>query len=236
MTDASLEQHRRRLLSLYQTALRRVNGERAVEHYLNANPLQGEWAVIAIGKAAPAMAMGAQRHLGGRLHSGLVITKYGHADPRLYTGNWRQLESGHPLPDENSLAAGEALLEYLAELPVDTPLLFLLSGGASALAEALPEGAGLADLKRLNDWLLASGLGIGEMNAIRKRLSRSKGGRLVRNLRGRRCLQLLISDVPGDDVATIGSGPLQPAPEKPLPDSLPDWINQLLGATEPAPD
>ena len=166
----------------------------------------------------------------------MVITKYGHGDPRLAAPRWQLLESGHPVPDDNSLAAGEALLTYLHSLPDELPLLFLLSGGASALVEAPPQGMSLADLARTNDWLLGSGLDIAAMNALRKRFSRIKGGRLLRHLRGRRCLQLLISDVPGDDLATIGSAPLYPSAEQPLPQQLPDWLRALLAqAVAPPP-
>ena len=235
---SDLQHHRQQLLSIYQAALRSVNGELAVKTYLEEHPLSGEWAVVAIGKAAASMAMGAYKHLGEGLSSGLVITKYGHADPRLLGTQWQLLESGHPLPDENSLASGEALRKYLAQLSDDMPLLFLLSGGASALVEVLPEGMGLDELQRLNDWLLASGLAIDEMNAVRKRLSLIKGGRLARHLRGRRCLQLLISDVPGDDPAIIGSAPLYPCEEHALPASLPLWLQPLLASAEtpPAPE
>jgi len=229
-------QRRQQLLSIYLAALRNVKGEHAVEAYLGRHPLQGEWAVVALGKAAASMSLGAQAVLGMQLHSGLVITKYGHSEPRLAEGPWQVMESGHPVPDEASLAAGEALLHYLDTLPSELPLLFLLSGGASALVEALPEGMTLAELERVNDWLLGSGLGIGQMNSVRKQLSRIKGGRLVQHLHGRHCLQLLISDVPGDDPATIGSGPLCSAADEPLPESLPVWLQELLQRGEAKPD
>lgn len=233
MTD--LQRHRQQLLSVYQAALQSVNGERAVEAYLRQHPVRGERAVVAIGKAAAAMAAGARSALGDHVHSGLVITKYGHSDPRLQGEAWQVLECGHPLPDENSLVAGGTLLEYLNSLPNELPLLFLLSGGASALVEALPEGVELDVLERANNWLLGSGLGIDEMNSVRKRLSRIKGGRLARHLHGRHCLQLLISDVPGDDPATIGSAPLYPSAEVHLPENLPDWLTHLLEDSETAP-
>jgi len=238
MTVSSLIQRRQQLLSIYQAALRCVNGQHAVEAYLDAHPIHGVWSVVAIGKAATAMARGAQTHLGQRLDSGLVITKYGHAAHSLPLDTWQVLESGHPVPDTNSLVAGEALLRYLDGLPDDMPLLFLLSGGASALVEALPGTITLAELERANDWLLGSGFAIDQMNRVRKRLSCIKGGRLARHLRGRRCLQLLISDVPGDEPATIGSGPLIPSPDVQLPDGLPDWLQALLrhGEEEPAVD
>jgi len=229
------EEKRTQLLQIYQAALQAVAGDRVVNDWLAANPLEGEWAVVAVGKAAVAMARGARLGLGRQLYSGLVITKYGHGDPLLDPARFIQLESAHPLPDESSLAAGEALLAYLAALPEGMPLLFLLSGGASALVEVLPEGVTPAELGRVNNWLLASGLAIKQMNSVRKRLSCIKGGRLARHLGGRRCLQLLISDVPGDDPATIGSGPLFPSTDEPLPATLPDWLQALLQQGEEPP-
>jgi hydroxypyruvate reductase len=228
---------RTQLLQIYQAALRAVAGDHAVASWLQANPLEGEWAVSAVGKAAAAMARGAAQGLGGRLHSGLVITKHGHGDPALDPSHFRQLESAHPVPDGSSLDAGRALLGFLDELPEGLPLLFLLSGGASALVEVLPEGMDVDGLAELNRWLLGSGLPIGQMNAIRKRLSRIKGGRLAPYLKGRRCVQLLISDVPGDAPAVIGSGMLVADIGTTLPDAqrLPSWLGALLQSAEPAP-
>lgn len=231
---------RTQLLQIYQAALQAVAGDRAVAAWLQANPFEGDWAVIAIGKAAAAMARGAQQALGPRVHSGLVITKHGHGDPTLDSARFTSLESAHPVPDETSLAAGEALLGYLDGLPEDLPLLFLVSGGTSALVEVLPEGMDAAQLAELNRWLLGSGLPIEAMNAIRKRLSCIKGGRLAPYLKGRRCVQLLISDVPGDDPAVIGSGMLVPehTDEPPPEGALSPWLQTLLqkSATEPPPD
>jgi hydroxypyruvate reductase len=232
MTDIPIETRRQQLLSLYQAALERVNGERAVAQYLEQHPLPGRWAVVAIGKAAAAMAMGAQHALGEGLYSGLVITKYSHGDARLAKPGWQVMESAHPVPDAHSLAAGDALLAYLADLPEEIPVLFLFSGGASALAEVLPDGVTLDELVQVNDWLLRSGLSIEQMNSVRKRISCIKGGRLARYLGKRRCLQLLISDVPGDDPATIASGPLVPSnTDEPIED-LPGWLQQLIRQAE----
>jgi glycerate 2-kinase len=200
--------HKTQILNLYQTALSAVSGEHAVARYLKANPLPTPCSVVAIGKAAASMAMGAQRVLGEGVRSALVITKHGHTDPRLDPSRITQLESAHPVPDESSLAAGRALLDFLETLPDDEPLLFLLSGGASALVEVLPEGRGADELADMNRRLLASGVSISEMNAQRRAVSQIKGGRLIPHLRGRPCLQLLISDVPGDDIGVIGSAPL----------------------------
>lgn len=201
----NITQRRQTLLALYQSALDAVSGERAVSHYLEQHPFDNNFSLIAIGKAAAAMARGAVCE---NLRSALVITKYDHRDPSLNSEVIQQLESAHPVPDEQSLEAGRVLLEFLDELPDGEPLLFLLSGGASALVEVLPDGVGVDGLVEMNQRLLASGMSIGEMNAQRKVLSQIKGGKLIPYLKGRPCLQLLISDVPGDDLGVIGSGPL----------------------------
>jgi hydroxypyruvate reductase len=127
------------------------------------------------------------------------------------------------------------LLAFIAASPAERPLLFLLSGGASSLVEVLPEGVLLADWQRVNAWLLGSGLDIHAMNAVRKRLSCIKGGRLLEYLGGLRAVVLMISDVPGDDPASIGSGLLSPGAKVPLPDALPDWLYALLNAAPLAP-
>ncbi len=228
LTDDHVLNRRHQLLTFYRSALARVQGERVVSEYLAQNSIAGEWAVVAVGKAAAAMALGAQQQLGDRIHSGLVITRHGYSEPRLVGSRWQIIESAHPIPDESSLQAGDTLLQFLQALPPDVPLLFFLSGGASTLVEVLPDGVTLDDLSRTNEWLLAAGLSIAEMNAVRCRLSRLKGGRLVRHLGGRRCLQLLISDVPGDDPGVIGSAPLWPTDGIPTTEVLPRWLSQLL--------
>ncbi|MFM1892302.1 MAG: hypothetical protein RLZ44_1379, partial [Pseudomonadota bacterium] len=129
----------------------------------------------------------------------------------------------------SSLAAGERLLAFLRDLPPDLPLLALVSGGASALVEVPRPGVTLEDLQRANAWLLASGLPIGEMNKVRKALSRIKGGGLLNYVGKRPVLGLLISDVPYDEPAVIGSGLLVPAAPGELP-ALPDWLAELTGA------
>jgi glycerate 2-kinase len=231
-----LQQHRRQLLSLYRVALNAVSGEAAVTQFLKGNPINERSSVVAIGKAAAAMMRGAEQALGERLRSGLVITKQGHSDPGLDTARIVQLESAHPVPDATSLVAGDALLDFLAALPADEPLLFLLSGGASALAEVLPPGMTTEQLTELNGWLLASGLPIREMNAIRQRLSCIKGGKLIPYLKGRRCTQLLLSDVPGDELSVIGSGPLIPQTTPvPITVALPVWLQPLLASQTSTP-
>lgn len=232
--ETVMQQHRSQLLQLYRIALTAVSGESAVRHFLQRHPMRGACSLVAIGKPAAAMAKGAQQALGERLRRGLVITKQGHADPQLDRPGWLQLESSHPIPDERSLAAGEALLQFLAELPQGEPLLFLLSGGASALVEVLPPEMSGEQLRELNRWLLASALPISEMNAIRKRLSRIKGGKLIPYLQGRPCLQLMLSDVPGDALPVIGSGPLLVERySAPITAALPPWLQTLLAGAPP---
>lgn len=196
---------------------------------LRSRPLAGRVWAVAIGKAAAAMLAGARQALGANLEHALLITKTGHA-----AGPWpahcEVIEAGHPLPDAGSLRAGQRLLELLATAPEAVQFLFLISGGASSLVEVLPEGMTLEDLQRLNSWLLASGWPIGQVNALRRRLSRIKGGRLLAHLHGRPVRALLISDVPDDDPAVIGSGLLFPAAEgfQSTPDAVPDWLHPWL--------
>ncbi len=225
------------LLAIYASAVAAVHGSLCVERCLKQRVWTEEIQVVAIGKAAAAMLEGAQTVLATALRAALLITKPGHLtagvtrNPRVVV-----MEAGHPLPDQASLNAGAALLTFIAEAPPDTPLLFLISGGASSLVEVLPPGVSLADLRRANAWLLGSGLDIHTMNALRKRLSCIKGGRLATYLEGRPALQLLISDVPGDAPADIGSGLLAPPPA--ITDSapvLPAWLRELLNKAPPMP-
>lgn len=221
------------LRSLLEAALHAVDGRVLVARALHerAEPFAG---VIAFGKAASSMLEGALQVQPDV--PALLITKDGHVSPRLRSHPGVEVrEAGHPLPDARSLQAGRRLLEFIAASPQERPLLFLLSGGASSLVEVLPTGGTLDDWRRVNAWLLASGLDIHAMNAVRKRLSCIKGGRLLEHLGGRRAIVLMMSDVPGDDPASIGSGPLAPSPEKPLPDGLPDWIERLLETVPPSP-
>ena len=149
--------------------------------------------------------------LGKRVAGGLVITKHGHlSDEIADEARLVCLESGHPTPDAASLEAGDALLRFVDELPEDAHLLVLISGGTSALVECLIDGVSLDDLQTLTGRLLAEGYPIGDINRLRGRLSRIKGGRLASALPPIAVTQLLISDVPGDLPADIGSGMLVP--------------------------
>lgn len=228
-------QPRRLLLDIYAAALRAVDGRHAVRERLTRDAPAGPLLMVAIGKAASAMAVGAADALGGRLAAGLVITRHGYADP--CPPRTRVLEADHPLPGAASLAAGRTLLDFIAAAPPGAPFLFLISGGASALVEVLPPGVDTAQLHAANDWLLASGWDIGRINRVRRALSCIKGGRLAQRLAGHPVLNLLLSDVPGDDLAAIGSGLLVPPAEggtEPA-DSLPPWLQALVEAAPPLP-
>ncbi|MDZ7663251.1 glycerate kinase type-2 family protein [Thiohalophilus sp.] len=224
------------LLELYHAGLGAVAGESVTARYLRQRPWQPEKpvALLACGKAAPAMARGAAAVLGQRVEHALLVTKHGYREPGL-PAHWQCLEAGHPLPDEASLQAGQRVLEFVAALPADMPLLTLISGGSSALLEVLPPGVSLADLRRVNDWLLGSGADIAAMNRVRKTLSCIKGGKLAGYPDGRPVLNLMISDVPGDDPAVIGSGLLtSQGADAPLPE-LPDWLAMLLAKRADCP-
>ena len=208
---------RKLLLDLYLRGIAAVRGRAVVRDWLAMHGASGAFHLVAIGKAAAAMAAGALETTGDQLQSGLVVTRYGYVDeavcrdPRLLC-----LEAGHPLPDAQSMAAGDALLLFLEHAPRDGRFLFLISGGSSSLVEVPVPGVTLEELRRLNRWLLGSGLPISDINRVRAAVSRIKGGRLVAELHGRAAVQLLISDVPGDMVSDIGSGLLAP----PEPQSL----------------
>jgi len=168
---------------------------------------QGPIWLAAVGKAAPAMALGAYDALGARIAHALVITREGHTPPELLKARGVEVVAGsHPVPDERSLAAGERLLRWVETLPREAQPLFLVSGGASSLVEVLKPPTTLADLESFTARELAAGTPIGELNARRIALSRIKGGGLTACLAGRAARALYVSDVPGDDPNVIGSG------------------------------
>lgn len=203
------------LLELYRAGLARVDGRRCVREALSRPPGRPEgrvW-VAAIGKAASAMALGAHEVLGDALEELLLVTKPGHVAPQLRDLPSVEIhESGHPVPDERSLRAGQRLLRWLQTLPPEVTPLFLISGGASALVEVPKAGVTLEELARVCQQGLATDLTIAELNSRRIRLSQIKGGRLAARLGGREGRALLMSDVPDDDPALIGSGILGSAP------------------------
>jgi len=225
---------RQHLLTIYQAAIEGVNGRRAVMRYFASHTFADDAPcyLIAIGKAAASMAQGTFDQLDRHIEHALVITRYGY-------GEWLNIadypleliEAGHPQPDESSLIAGQRLLALLDEAPSNAHFIFLISGGTSALVEQLPATIDLNELQQINRWLLGSGLAIDEINQIRRALSLIKGGRLIPYLNGRTALNLLMSDVPGDDPAVIGSGLLvaqQNNCSQAVMDKVPVWLQHHL--------
>jgi len=218
---------RRLLAGVFNQALGAVRGRPAVRRALTARGIAGPVTLVAVGKAAQSMAEGAWDVLGEQIRGGLVISKPGHLVPeRLACFGLEGVVGGHPIPTAGSLDAGRRLQRVLDGEGEET-LLFLISGGASSLLEVPAAGLGLAELARINAWLLGSGLPIAAMNLIRKSVSRIKGGGLLTRLGGRNPRVLAISDVPGDDPSVVGSGLL--VPESRLVSrlaalELPDWL------------
>ena len=223
------------LIQALNAALRRVRGTEVVADWLQQHPDVTYSHLIAIGKAASAMALGALRAR-PQLQSGLVITKHHHLDEELNAHPQIECrESDHPVPGPNSLSAGERLRDYLQQAPTEARFLVLISGGASSLVEVLAPGLNLKGLRRLTENLLSEGLNIAEMNAVRRLISGIKGGRLAHDLDGRPTCALMISDVPGNDPAIIGSGPLTAVRDDALPDALSPQTRDILTAIEPIP-
>ncbi len=222
------------LLSLFAQGLLAVHGRRLVRDYLASNALTQPDYVIAIGKAAGAMTEGVYDIYGTDLQAALVITRAGHVPDSLRFRSGCELIIGnHPVPDHLSLSAGRHLLRFIAGIAAGQSVLCLISGGASALVEVLRPGVGIAELRRINQWLLASGWDIVRVNAVRKHLSRIKAGGFAELLAAHHVTALLISDVPGDDPAVIGSGLLVPDHSyiTLLQDlSVPDWLAAILAA------
>jgi glycerate 2-kinase len=171
-------------------------------------PPGGRLVVIGAGKASAAMARAVENHWPGPL-SGLVVTRYGYGVP---CERIQIVEAAHPVPDAAGELAAQRLLQTVQGLSADDLVLCLISGGGSALLPLPPPGLTLADLQALNQALLASGASITEMNCVRRHLSAIQGGRLAAACHPARVLNLLLSDVPGDDPIDIASGPTVPDP------------------------
>jgi glycerate 2-kinase len=190
------------LRSLFGAAVAAADPSLIVPKHL-PEPPKGRTIVVGAGKAAAAMAAAVEKHWDGPLE-GLVVTRVGHGAP---TKRIRVVEAGHPNPDAAGMAAAREILSLAHGLTSDDLVLALISGGGSALL-SLPAGeVTLADKQAITRALLKSGARIGEMNAVRKHLSAIKGGRLAIAASPARIVTLIISDVPGDDLSVIASGP-----------------------------
>ena len=190
------------LRQMFDAAIAAALPEKTLPAYLPMLP-QGRTLVIGCGKAAASMAKAVEDHWPGEL-SGMVVTRYGYHVP---TQTIEVVEAAHPVPDEAGRKAAERMLKMVQGLSADDLVLFLVSGGGSALLSLPAPGLALADKQAINKALLKSGANITEMNCVRKHLSAVKGGRLAAACAPARVITLAISDIPGDDPAVIASGP-----------------------------
>lgn len=165
--------------------------------------------VVGAGKASAAMAQAIENILGFRITAGHIVTKYEHAVSLQYI---EITEAGHPVPDENGIKGTERILSIVNNAGKDDLVICLISGGGSALLADVPEGCTLEDLKLLSSVLLKTGANINEMNCIRKHLSKVKGGQLAKSAFPARVVSLILSDVIGDPLDVIASGPTAPDP------------------------
>ena len=194
------------LSDIWHAGVKSVSGRQVVEAALKSDPPYEPDLVIAIGKAASGMCLGALSSV-SKYGKAIVVTKYEHVDDSLSEfPNVQIIESGHPLPDEKSLLAGRAISDALQAQDSGARLLFLVSGGASALAEVLPDDMTLDEWQKKTEEMIASGMSIDAINAERKNVSLIKNGKLLQMFHGREARVYAISDVEGDDIRVIGSG------------------------------
>jgi hydroxypyruvate reductase len=202
------------LRAIFDAAVAAAHPDVVLSAHLRPTP-KGRVICLAAGKGAAAMAAAAERHYLDTLGldpaqlTGIATTRHGHGVP---TRRIRIIEAGHPVPDEAGLKAADDTLRLAAEATADDLLLVLLSGGGSANWIAPVESISFAQKQQVNRALLRSGAPIGEMNIVRKHLSRIKGGRLARAGQRAEIVTLAISDVPHDDPSAIASGPTVPDP------------------------
>jgi hydroxypyruvate reductase len=182
--------------------------KKAVENALRQHEFSGKIYLVAVGKAAWTMAQAASDYLGGRIERGIIVTKYGHSQgplPRIEI-----YEAGHPVSDENTIKAAHECILLAQELSEEDELLFLVSGGGSALFEKPLKGISLKDIQDVTNQLLASGADIVEVNMIRKRFSAVKAGRFAKLAAPAKVFAVILSDVLGDRPDSIASGPAVP--------------------------
>ncbi len=201
------------LESLFRSAVAAAHPAGILPPNLPVPPPRGRLVILAAGKAAGSMTEVAERHYLAQLPpdrlAGIAVTRHGYGRP---TRHIPVIEAGHPVPDAAGLNATQRALALADAAAADDLVLVLLSGGASANWIAPAAGITLAEKQAVTRALLRSGAAIGEMNALRKHLSRIKGGRLAQRGYPAKIVTLAISDVPGDDPAVIGSGPTVPDP------------------------
>lgn len=189
-------------------SIKAVLPEAAVVKALNQRDFSDNIVLVAIGKAAWNMAKAARSVLGSKVKKGIVVTKYGHSLGPIES--CEIIEAGHPIPDENSVFGAEKILEIVSDLAAEDQVIFLVSGGGSALFEKPLDGVSLLDIMNITTRLLSCGADIIEINTIRKHLSAVKGGRFAQQCGGAKIYAIVISDVLGDQLDAIASGPAYP--------------------------
>lgn len=195
-------------IDIFNKAVCAVLPDRAVRQTIADMELPDKVILVSIGKAAWGMAKAASYALQGRIARGAVITKYGHSKGPI--DGIEIFEAGHPIPDKNGVVAAKRVLELTEDLNACDCVLFLLSGGGSALFEMPAEGIAIEYIAEINRQLLSCGADINEINAVRKRLSSVKGGRFAIHCLPAEIRQIVLSDVPGDRLDIIASGPAAP--------------------------
>ena len=196
------EATRKLLRSMFNAAVAAAMPDQCVPQNLPAKP-KGRTIVVGTGKASAAMAQVLEKSWSGPL-SGLIVTRYGHAVP---CKQIEIVEAAHPVPDDAGTNGARRMLAMVKGLTKDDLVIALISGGGSALLSLPAEGISVEEKRAVNRALLKSGAPISEMNCVRKHLSAIKGGRLAAAAHPARVVSLVISDVPGDDLAAVGSGP-----------------------------
>lgn len=200
-----MQEQKRFLRALFDQAVASAQPDRIVSGKLPAAP-RGRTIIVGAGKAAATMARAVEKRWPSGL-TGLVITPYGHAAPCRHI---EVVEAGHPLPDSQGVDATRRILTMLADLTGDDLVICLLSGGGSALLCVPAGGITLEEKQSITNKLLRSGADIAEINCVRKHISAVKGGRLAAACAAARLVTLVISDVPGNDLSVIASGPTVP--------------------------
>ena len=208
-----MEQMKKKLKSIVDMVVRTLIPEESTRLWIANNmhkfeSVDGNLYTIAIGKAAWRMAKATNDVLGERIEYGIVVTKYAHSEGDI--PRFEIYEAGHPVSDENTLKATQKVLESTSNLTENDLVLFLVSGGGSALFEMPMEGIELEEIQFLNEQLLKSGANIVEINTVRKHLSKVKGGRFAQHVYPAKIVSLVLSDVLGDRLDSIASGPAYP--------------------------
>ena len=201
-------------LNLMEEAIKSADPYKAVKRALKVEdnrliikgkefPIKGKVYVLAFGKAACSMAQAVETILGDKIAEGIAVTKYGYSLP---LKKIKVIEASHPIPDENSMRGAQLGVELARKIGKDDILLVLISGGGSALFMLPEDGITLEDKMKTNELLLKSGAKIYEINTVRKHISKVKGGKLAKLVKGT-LISLILSDVVGDPLEAIASGP-----------------------------